>query len=60
MPGMDGYELATRLRNAGLNSAKLVAVSAWECVSEKLSQSHIDQYLRKPVMLTTVQRALGQ
>jgi CheY-like chemotaxis protein len=58
MPEMDGYELAARLRNAGLNAAKLVAVSAWECDSERLAQSHIDQYLRKPVMLATVKRAL--
>jgi CheY-like chemotaxis protein len=58
MPEMDGYELATRLRNAGLNSARLVAVSAWECDSERLADAHIDHYLRKPVMLATVKRAL--
>jgi two-component system, OmpR family, response regulator len=60
MPEMDGYELATRLRNAGLNTAKLVAVSAWECDDEKLTAAHIDQYLRKPLMLNNVRQLLGQ
>ena len=60
MPEMDGYELATRLRNAGLNSAKLFAVSAWECDPVKLEAAHIDQYLHKPLMLSNVKQLLRQ
>jgi CheY-like chemotaxis protein len=60
MPEMDGYELAMRLRNAGLNSAKLVAVSAWECDSEKFANAHIDQYLRKPLMLNNMKQLLSR
>ena len=60
MPEMDGYELAVQLRNAGLNSAKLVAVSTWDCDMAKLTAAHIDQYLRKPLMLNNVKELLRQ
>jgi CheY-like chemotaxis protein len=59
MPEMDGYELAERLRReAGLTEAKLVAVSAWDCDVARLSESGIDQYLRKPVMLQKLKTAI--
>src|SRR5215210_6718408 len=60
MPEMDGYELAKKLRtDAGLRSIRIVAVSAWDCDREKLTEAGINQYLRKPVMLAELQRAVG-
>jgi CheY-like chemotaxis protein len=60
LPEMDGYELARRLRTeAGERSIKIVAVSAWDCDRQKLTEAGIDQYLRKPVMLAELKRAVG-
>jgi CheY-like chemotaxis protein len=60
MPDIDGYEVARQLRSdAGTRDIKLVAVSAWDCDQAKLSEAGIDQYLRKPVMLSDVCNAGG-
>jgi CheY-like chemotaxis protein len=60
MPEMDGYELATKLRSdAGLEDAKMIAISAWDCDVAKLSQAGIDKYLRKPVMLQQLKQGLA-
>ena len=40
MPEMDGYELAIRLRNAGLNKAKLIAISSWRATVYESLRAH--------------------
>jgi len=60
MPEMDGYELARRLRaDAGQRAIKIVAISAWDCDRQKLTEAGIDQYVRKPVMLAELKRVVG-
>ena len=59
MPEMDGYEVATRLRAIFPPEAlTIVAVSGLPPDREKLKESGITDYLRKPVMLETLRRVL--
>jgi len=51
MPKMDGYEVAARLRQAGLNGTKIVAVTASAMVGdrERISAAGFDGYIQKPI-----------
>jgi CheY-like chemotaxis protein len=63
MPGMDGYELARRLRKTPEgDAALLVAVTGWglERDREKSREAGIDIHLTKPVEPDTLQEILGR
>jgi DNA-binding response OmpR family regulator len=62
MPGLDGYEVARRLRREeGLHDALLVALTGWgEEEARRLSaESGFDVYLPKPADLGELQRLLA-
>lgn len=61
LPGMDGYELARRLRQApGGDALMLVALTGFESEHEDrdCAASGFDHHLRKPVDLDTLERLL--
>jgi len=59
MPGMDGYQLAKRLRNeAGLSKARIVAFSGYTKDVSRFEDSGIDHYLIKPVSLANLREVL--
>ena len=59
LPGIDGYDLARRLRaHPALNRAKLVALSAYSD-RERSRAAGFDQHLVKPVDLHTLQQLLA-
>jgi CheY-like chemotaxis protein len=63
MPGLDGYEVARRLRrDEGLHDALLVALSGWgEEEARRLSaEAGFDVYLLKPADLGQLQRLLAE
>ena len=51
MPRMDGYEVAARLRQAGLEGTKVVAVTASAMVGdrERIAAAGFDGYIQKPI-----------
>lgn len=51
MPGIDGLELARRLRQRFGHDMVLIAVTGWGEADERVSEAfaHMDHYLRKPV-----------
>jgi CheY-like chemotaxis protein len=51
MPKMDGYEVAARLKQAGLKATKVVAVTASAMVGdrERISAAGFDGYIQKPI-----------
>jgi CheY-like chemotaxis protein len=51
MPKMDGYEVAARLKEAGLKGTKVVAVTASAMVGdrERISAAGFDGYIQKPI-----------
>jgi CheY-like chemotaxis protein len=51
MPRMDGYEVAARLRRAGLDGTKVVAVTASAMVGdrERIAAAGFDGYIQKPI-----------
>jgi CheY-like chemotaxis protein len=51
MPKMDGYEVAARLKQAGLKGTKVVAVTASAMVGdrERISAAGFDGYIQKPI-----------
>jgi CheY-like chemotaxis protein len=51
MPKMDGYEVAARLREAGLKATKVVAVTASAMVGdrERIFAAGFDGYIQKPI-----------
>lgn len=62
MPGMDGWEVARRLRDAaGLEGTKLVALTGWgqETDRERTRQAGFDHHLIKPVDLSALQTLLA-
>src|SRR5262245_7942999 len=62
MPGLDGYEVARRLRrDEGLHDALLVALTGWaEEEARRLSaEAGFDLYLLKPADLGQLQRLLA-
>jgi len=60
MPYMDGYEVARRLRDEQKYRGKIVAISGLKLNQEAIQAAGIDQYLRKPILLGQLARALGQ
>jgi CheY-like chemotaxis protein len=62
MPGMDGYELARRVREAPWGKrAMLVAVTGWgqEQARQRSREAGFDQHLVKPVELDALETRLG-
>lgn len=62
LPGMDGYELARRLRALpGLERARLVAVTGYGMESDgaRSREAGFDRHLVKPVELATVSAMLS-
>jgi CheY-like chemotaxis protein/two-component sensor histidine kinase len=62
MPGMDGCELARRLRHDPATSGlRLVAVSGWGSADDKLraSEAGFDAHLTKPVDLAALERIVA-
>jgi CheY-like chemotaxis protein len=51
MPRMDGYEVVAQLRQAGLEGARIVAVTASAMVGdrEKIAAAGFDGYIQKPI-----------
>ncbi len=61
LPGMDGYEVAARLRQAGLASTVLAALTGYGR-EEDLARSReagFDHHLVKPVDISTLQKVLA-
>jgi CheY-like chemotaxis protein len=61
LPGMDGYQLAQRLRHqAGLGEARLVALTGYSYDDERSrsKEAGINQLLTKPVTSTTLREVL--
>jgi CheY-like chemotaxis protein len=62
LPGLDGYEVATRIRQqAGLEGIVLVAITGYGQESDRqmATQAGFDQHLVKPVDFDRVQRILA-
>lgn len=62
LPGMDGYELARRLRaEPGLEGLLLVALSGWAGPEDRLrtAEAGFDHHLAKPVALARLLEALA-
>ncbi|MGZ3388193.1 MAG: ATP-binding protein [Isosphaeraceae bacterium] len=62
LPGMDGYELARRLRSQpGLGQAVLVALTGWGQEEDRRSpEAGFDHHMVKPVDLSALQALLAQ
>ena len=59
LPDMDGYQLATKLRDeVGLSDARIIAVTGSPPEPARLEQAGIDCHMLKPVKLADVLRAL--
>ena len=56
LPGIDGYELARRLRAEYGPAVLLIIISAyaWKSSSRQAYESYIDHYFMKPVDFTTI------
>jgi two-component system CheB/CheR fusion protein len=62
MPGMDGYEVARRLRNkGGLEKTKLIALSGYGSKEDliKAREAGFDIHLTKPVEIDTLTKAIS-
>jgi CheY-like chemotaxis protein len=62
MPGMDGYELARRVREQPWGkSAMLIAVTGWgqDQDRQRSREAGFDQHLVKPVELEALEKLLG-
>ena len=59
LPGVDGYELAARLRRRGFQ-APIVAVTSMDDKPEQRERSGIEGYLQKPVSMTQLKEVLEQ
>jgi CheY-like chemotaxis protein len=63
LPGMDGYTLARRLRESGLDpSPRIVAVTGYGQPSDRArsDEAGFDDHIVKPLTLETLNRVLGQ
>jgi CheY-like chemotaxis protein len=51
MPGMDGYEVASLVRQAGMKDTKVVALTASAMVGdrERIAEAGFDGYIQKPI-----------
>jgi DNA-binding response OmpR family regulator len=59
MPGMDGFEVARRLRHAYGASLRLIALSGHDDdATKRLVEIDFDGYLRKPASLASISKAL--
>jgi len=60
MPGMDGYELARRLREDAQRHPRIIAMSGWgqDADRRKSADSGIDLHLVKPVKVEDLLAAL--
>ncbi len=62
LPGMSGYEVATKLRaKAGFSDTAIIALSGWGSPEDKRRalDAGFDLHLTKPVFLEDLRRALG-
>ena len=61
MPGLDGYEVAKRLRRLKKKSVRIVAVTGWgqEAVKRRSREAGFDLHLVKPVEPGDVAQALS-
>jgi CheY-like chemotaxis protein len=63
MPGMDGYELARRIRQErDLGAVQLIALTGWgqEDDRRKSKEAGIDVHLVKPLDLSALEAALSK
>ena len=59
LPGMDGYDLARRIREKPhLKSSRVIAISGYAPDKERAAQSGIDAYLIKPASLPELVMAM--
>jgi two-component system, sensor histidine kinase len=59
MPGMDGFEVAERLR-ADYTEARIVAVTALDEHDERVQKAGFDRHLTKPVRRDTLRRVIWE
>ncbi len=60
MPGIDGYSVARQLReSAGLNGARIFALSGYQQNSEKQAVAGIDGHVLKPIDIKQIESLLG-
>jgi signal transduction histidine kinase len=61
LPGIDGYELATRLRSEGFATARMIAVSGYahESDMERSRAAGFNEHLAKPVDIDLLVKLLG-
>jgi PAS domain S-box-containing protein len=62
MPGMDGFEVARRMRaEAGAHGALLVALTGWNQpeIREQVARAGFDRHLVKPVQVETLEALLA-
>jgi CheY-like chemotaxis protein len=61
LPGMDGYELARRIRNAGLGELHLIAVSGYGQREDRArsQDTGFDAHLMKPIELEILKGVLA-
>jgi CheY-like chemotaxis protein len=62
LPGMDGYEVARRLRGEGMTDTLIVAVSGYDGEEDRRRslESGMDHHLPKPVNLKTLLTLIGE
>jgi CheY-like chemotaxis protein len=62
LPIIDGYEVARRMRQAGLKDAMLVALTGYgrEEDREKAHQAGFDMHFTKPIELDALQKVLAK
>ena len=59
LPGMDGYELARRLRSIeGLDNMRLISISGKDIDPERWAQSGLSMHLTKPVKIDSLMEIL--
>jgi DNA-binding response OmpR family regulator len=60
MPGIDGYELATILRERYKDDIILIAVTGWDTQQSRVAKTFavVDHYFQKPLLPATLRRLL--
>jgi CheY-like chemotaxis protein len=61
MPGMDGYEVCRRVRQLGLNQARIVAMTGYgqDTDRQRAKEAGFDAHAVKPVELADLMRLLA-